>query len=177
VESWGAQLYGSPCRDCAFDWSLTPRDALEQVRVLPGGYAALVEGRGGDERHPDLAWNVAGYVSHVTDNLRNWAERLAGARLSGARQVPGYDQDLLAQARRYDEVSLAGALWSLERAADAWVDSVSAALEEDVVLEHAGRGIQRAEDVARNNAHDASHHAWDIARILAHADRAAASGA
>ncbi|MER7795524.1 hypothetical protein [Streptomyces sp. NPDC097640] len=126
-----------------------------------------MKGRRGDERHPGLAWNVAAYVSHVTDNLRNWAERLAGARLTGMRRVPGYDQDLLAQARHYNDVSLAGALWSLQRAADAWVDSVTAALEEEVILEHADRGVQRAEDVARNNAHDAAHHAWDIERILA----------
>lgn len=175
MEAWGARLYGNPCRDCGFDWSLTPGEAVAQVEDLPTRYAGLVKGRRGDERHPELAWNVAAYVSHVTDNLRNWAERLAGARLSGARQVRGYDQDLLAQARYYNDVSLAGALWSLQRAADAWVDSVGAALEENVVLEHADRGIQRAEDVARNNTHDAAHHAWDIEQILAYADRPTAT--
>jgi hypothetical protein len=35
-----------------------------------------------------------------------------------------------------------------------------------VVLQHATRGAQRAEDVARNNAHDAHHHLWDIDRTL-----------
>jgi hypothetical protein len=34
------------------------------------------------------------------------------------------------------------------------------------VLRHATRGAQRAEDVARNNAHDAHHHLWDIDRTL-----------
>lgn len=140
------------------------------VENLPARYAGLVKGRRGNERHPGLAWNVAAYVSHVTDNLRNWAERLASARLSGARQVPGYDQDLLAQARCYHEIALSGALWSLQRASGGWVESVSAAVAENVVLEHATRGIQRAEDVARNNAHDAAHHAWDIERTLAHHD-------
>ena len=38
--------------------------------------------------------------------------------------------------------------------------------ERQVVLQHATRGPQRAEDVARNNAHDARHHLWDIDRIL-----------
>lgn len=33
---------------------------------------------------------------------------MTGARLSGARQVPGYDPDLLAQARCYDDIALAG---------------------------------------------------------------------
>jgi hypothetical protein len=40
------------------------------------------------------------------------------------------------------------------------------ALARGVVLQHATRGAQRAEDVARNNAHDAHHHLWDIDRIL-----------
>ncbi|TCC52110.1 hypothetical protein E0H73_39920 [Kribbella pittospori] len=171
MERWGASLYGNPCRDCGFDWSLTPLEALEWVKRLPARYGVLVDGRQGDERHPELAWNVVAYVCHVTDNLRNWAERLAGARLSGHRNVSGYDQDLLAHARSYNDASLAGALWSLKRAADSWVESVSAALEQNLVLEHSTRGIQRADDVARNNAHDAAHHAWDIERILAHHDR------
>ncbi|MEU0068216.1 hypothetical protein ABZ027_01370 [Streptomyces sp. NPDC006332] len=175
MELWGARLYGNPCRDCGFDWSLTPREAIGQIEDMPARYAALVKGRRGDERHPKLAWNVAAYTSHVTDNLRNWAERLVGARLAGVRQVPGYDQDLLAQARYYNDVSLTGALWSLQRAADAWDKSVCAALNENVVLEHADRGVQRAGDVALNNAHDAAHHAWDIERILAYVDQATRS--
>lgn len=154
---------------------MTPREAVGLVEDLPARYGALVKGRRGDEQHPELAWNVAAYTSHVTDNLRNWAERLAGARLDGVRQVPGYDQNLLAQARFYNDISLAGALWSLQRAADAWVESVATALEENVVLEHTDRGVQRAEDIARNNAHDGAHHAWDIERILAYADRSTGS--
>ncbi|WP_190232849.1 hypothetical protein [Streptomyces avicenniae] len=168
MELWGASLYGDPCRDCGFDWSLTPREAVVLVGALPARYAGLVEGLRGDERLPGLAWNVTAYVSHVTDNLRNWAERLAGARLSDAHRVPGYDQDLLANARHYAEIPLAGALWSLRWAAAAWAESVSAALDAGVVLDHATRGSQSTEDVARNNAHDAVHHAWDIARIVAH---------
>lgn len=71
----------------------------------------------GHERYPDLAWNPAAYISQMTDNLRNWAERLAGARLSGAADVPGYDPDVLAQARHHNEIAPAAALWSLEDAA------------------------------------------------------------
>jgi hypothetical protein len=69
----------------------------------------------------------------------------------------------------YDRLALAGALWSLGWAARAWLESVEAALAAGVVLQHAARGAQRAEDVARNNAHDAFHHLWDVDRILRHA--------
>src|SRR4051812_2565867 len=66
--------------------------------------------------------------------------------------VPGYDENLLAQARSYDHVPLAGALWSLDRSARDWRDALTLGLARSVVLEHAGRGKQRAADVARNNA-------------------------
>ncbi|MGO4427299.1 hypothetical protein AB4Z54_53490, partial [Streptomyces sp. MCAF7] len=122
---------------------------------------------------PELGWNIAAYVSHATDSLRNSSERLAGARLSESCSLPGYDQDLLGRARFYNDLALACALWSLERAADAWVDSASAALEAHVVLEHTERGIQRAEDVAHKNARDGAQYAWDIRQILMYVDTAA----
>lgn len=166
MELWGADRYGDPCRECGFGWGLSVTEVLGVVEALPGGFSRVLAGRRGDERHPDLGWTAAGYVSHVADNLRNWSERLAGARLSGAVRVAGYDPDLLARARGYDAVSAGAALWSLERAATGWVESVSAAVEAGVVLQHVVRGPQRAEDVARNNAHDGTHHLWDVRRIL-----------
>jgi hypothetical protein len=168
MEKWGASLYGDPCSSCGFGWSLPPGEAIRIVEELPGRCHILLAGQTGFERHPDLAWTPAAYISHITDNLRNWAERLAGARLSGAVEVPGYDPDLIAQARHYNEIAPAAAIWSLERAVDAWAESVTAALDDEVVLRHATRGLQRAEDIARNNAHDGHHHVWDIRRILQH---------
>jgi hypothetical protein len=166
METWGADLYGNPCRDCGFGWDLSPEAAVASVRAMPDAYAERLAGSTGQERHPDLGWTTAGYVSHVADNLRTWSERLAGGYLDGALAVPGYDPDLLSRARHYDELSLAGALWSLRWAMHAWVDSLQLALAAEVVLQHASRGPQRAEDVARNNAHDAHHHLWDVDRIL-----------
>ena len=90
-----------------------------------------------------------------------YARRLAGA--TGRERHP----DLLSRARHYNEVSLAGALWSLRWTVDAWAQSAEVALAGGVVLRHATRGAQAAEDVARNNTHDAHHHLWDIDRILA----------
>jgi hypothetical protein len=81
--------------------------------------------------------------------------------------VAGYNPDVLAQARSYDDIALPGALWSLGWAAPAWAEAVEDALTARVVLLHAMRGRQRAEDVPRNNAHDAYHHLWDVQRILA----------
>lgn len=168
VERWGADLYGDPCRGCGFDWSVSPGEAVRILEELPARFRELLGRCTGRERHPDLAWGPVAYVCHVADNLRAWAEGLAaGARTSGEADVPGYDPDLLAQARRYARIVPEAALWSLERAVASWSDAVTVALDRGVVLHHAARGVQRAEDVARNNAHDAHHHAWDVRRILA----------
>ena len=105
MEKRGASPFGDPCGGCGFEWSLTPREAIGIVQELPTRFRVLLAGRTGFGRHPDLAWTPAAYVSHVTANLRNWAERLAGARLYGAVDVPGHDPDLVVQARHYNEIA------------------------------------------------------------------------
>ncbi|MFJ8958969.1 hypothetical protein ACIRG5_06225 [Lentzea sp. NPDC102401] len=167
TERWGADLYGDPCAGCGYAWSVTATEAVRIVDGLPARFRALLDQCTGGERHPDLAWGPVGYVCHVADNLRAWAEGLgAGLQLSARVPVPGYEPDLLAKARRYDRITPEAALWSLAGAAAAWCDVVPRAVADNVVLWHAARGEQRAEDVARNNAHDASHHLWDIRRIM-----------
>ncbi|WP_448629040.1 hypothetical protein [Cellulomonas soli] len=167
MERWGADLYGQPCAACGFDWTLEPTAARDLVLLLPDRLTQSTAGRTGNERHPDLGWDVTSYVCHVGDNLRAWAERLAAGWLAGRPDVVGYDPDALAQARGYSAVPLPVALWSLQASVILWVASVDRALAAGVTLQHAARGEQRAADVARNNAHDAVHHEHDIARILA----------
>lgn len=175
MELWGEALYGNPCRECEFDWSLAATAAAAMIGETPTTFAGLLQGRDGSARLDGLAWSAVAYVCHVTDNLRIWAERLAGAALGAGPHVPGYDQDLLARARSYDEVGVTGALWSLRSAASDWLTAYALAGEAGIVLEHATRGRQRVEDVARNNAHDAYHHGWDISRILAAPSRPSAA--
>src|SRR5580692_4540667 len=84
VEAWGARLYGDPCRECRFDWSITPSAAASLVAAIPARYASLLDGQDAARRYPGLDWTAGAYVCHVTDNLRVWAERLAGAALGGS---------------------------------------------------------------------------------------------
>lgn len=127
-----------------------------------------VAGASGDERHPDLAWSVTAYVCHVGDNLRVWAERLAGVAAGQPRTVTPYDQDLLALVRSYQTVGLAGALFSLERATGGWREAVAQAASARVVLFHPDRGHLSVAQVTVHNAHDVEHHQMDIRRWLAH---------
>jgi hypothetical protein len=140
MEKWGAALYGDPCRECGFGFGLTPAEAIAAVRAVPAAYAERLAGASGREQIPGLTWNTAAYTSHVADNLRSWSGWLAGSYLAGHLDVPGYDPDQLAQARRYNELSLAGAQWSLRWAADDWAEAVTEGLARQVVLQHAARG-------------------------------------
>ncbi len=166
IAAWGKARYGDPCGDCGFRWPAGASGALAFVADVPRLYADLLTGQDAGRTHPDLGWSAGEYVCHVTDNLRIWAERLAGAAAGGGVDVTSYDSDLLASARVYRAVPAAAALWSLRYAVDAWSDAVKMAVEAQVVLVHDARGTLRACDVACTNAHDAYHHAWDIRRIL-----------
>jgi hypothetical protein len=171
MSDWGPATYGDPCRQCGFRWTMTQANAVELVIALPPRIATLLDGLDGSQRHPDLEWPVVAYVSHVADNLRIWAERLAGAGLGTPGVVALYDQDLLARARRYERIALTAALWSLDRAVSDWSEAVVLADRAGITLVHPERGVLAVIDVVRSNAHDALHHRWDIERSIEKAAR------
>jgi hypothetical protein len=162
--TWGRSTYGDPCRECGFSWSLSVHDAISVVSSTPDRAGDALAGHDPASRHDDLTWSALAYVCHITDNLRIWAERLAGAALGSTSIVSPYDGELLARARAYEGVPVEGALWSLGRAVDDWKAAVLLAGERKVAIQHPERGPQTVEDIALTNAHDAYHHVWDIQR-------------
>jgi hypothetical protein len=166
MDKWGAPLYGDPCRECGFKWGTGLPAMTSLMRSLPDSIDELVTVATGAERLPELGWNVSGYIAHMTDNTRIWAERLiAVARGADAHVVP-YDDNLLAEARRYNDVALQGATWSLRLAVAGWLSAVDEADAAGIVVLHSERGAMGVSDVVASNAHDAYHHHWDLARIL-----------
>jgi hypothetical protein len=166
VDKWGAPLYGDPCRECGFTWATGQAGSVSLLRDMPEAIEELVAEATGRERLPDLGWNVCGYIAHMTDNTRIWAERLvAVARGADAHVVP-YDPDLLADARHYNEIALQGVTWSFRIAVASWLAAVEEAEPARVVMLHSERGSMELADVVASNAHDAFHHRWDLARIL-----------
>ncbi len=136
------------------------------VSRLPSAYARLLDGATGDERHPELEWSVTAYVCHVGDNLRIWAERLAGIAAGASPVVGGYDENALAQARGYTRIPLQAAQWSLTRSVASWQHAVGRTRRTGVVIIHPDRGELTLPDVVLANAHDAFHHHWDIEQTL-----------
>jgi hypothetical protein len=166
VDRWGAPLYGDPCRECGFAWTEGRDASISLMRSLPASIDEIVIGASGTERLPDLGWNVSGYIAHMTDNTRIWAERLiAVARGADAHVVP-YDPDLLAESRHYNNVALQGATWSFRIAVENLLVAIDEADPAGVVMLHSQRGAMELSDVVASNAHDAYHHRWDLTRIL-----------
>jgi len=166
VNDWGKSKYGDPCRECGFSWAMSPQAVIALVTDLPDSYSAMLRGADGSEQHPDLAWSVRAYVWHVADNLRIGAERLMGVVRGAPSRIPAYDENLLAKARRYEEMALEAALWSLTRSVRDWREAVKQADRKQVTLLHPERGVLTTAEAALFNAHDAFHHGWDIQRSL-----------
>jgi len=165
MNTWSEETYGDPCRECGFSFGISMEAAISTVLGAPERYERLVAGRTGSERHPGLAWPVSGYVCHVADNTRIWAERYAGAA-DGTREIATYDENLLATARSYDKVPLAGAMWSLRKAVVDWREAVEQADRGNMVILHPERGELSVLDAVLSNTHDVIHHEWDIQRSL-----------
>jgi hypothetical protein len=166
MDLWGAALYGDPCRECHFDWSISEDAGLLLISELPRTYAAILSRATGTERHPDLTWTIGEYVCHVADNLRIWSERVGGACEGGGPAIGAYDENLLAAARNYRHIPLAASLWSLRHSVANYLGTLSLASASGTLLVHPERGELTRADVVGANVHDALHHLWDIRRTL-----------
>ena len=167
LSTWGVSVYGNPCRECGFDWSISAGGAAALLADVPDRYARLLEGQDGSIRHPDLTWSVGAYVCHVGDNLRIYAERMWSAVEASPLRIEAYDQDDLASVRKYEHIPLDTALWSLSHSAGAWREAFEAAVGRDATFIHSERGPQTFSDLVQAAVHDAMHHEWDIRRALA----------
>ncbi|MDQ1430985.1 MAG: hypothetical protein QOF40_1587 [Actinomycetota bacterium] len=161
---WWVTEYGDPCRECGFVWSQSPESAIALAEAVPGRLAGLLDGRWGDEAFPGATWSAKAYVFHVADNLRIFAERLEGVAAGASTTLASYDQDELAAARRYEQMSVESALWSVRTATTEWASATRDALSRHTEFLHEERGPLTAAEVTRGPAHDAVHHCLDVAR-------------
>jgi len=163
---WWVSVYGDPCRECGFDWAQAPAAAIAAVEALPDRFAALLDGRTGDEVASGATWSAKAYVFHVADNLRIFAERLEGVFAGAPDTLAAYDQDQLAVARDYEAMSVQSALWSVRTATATWAAAARESLARPTTYLHAERGVLSAAEITRGPAHDAVHHCWDVTRAV-----------
>jgi hypothetical protein len=70
--------WGDPFRACGLVWSISASTAANLRSAIPERCTRSLDGRNGAERQPEHSWPAVAYVGHVSDNLRIWAERMAG---------------------------------------------------------------------------------------------------
>ncbi|MDA8312768.1 MAG: GNAT family N-acetyltransferase [Actinomycetota bacterium] len=150
------------CSECGFDWSSPRDDAVAVVEALAGRFGIAL-GRVRDPRRRDRdRWSAAMYVWHLVDVLRIGTERLVTLSLDPAAGVACWDENLLAEARRYEQLSPVAGLAVLASTASEWVRIAETAPDGEVT--HPVFGILSTADVVRRNAHEACHHLLDIRR-------------
>lgn len=154
---------GGACADCGFVWA-TDRDvALAHLDGAAGRFADLLDGR---EARPAPApgwWSPSGYVWHVADVTRAWAERLHSlAAQPEARWAP-FDPDELARARHYDELPASTGPWALARSVEALHDGL-ALHDHHATFLHPEWGRGTVTDALRWLAHEVVHHELDVRR-------------
>ncbi|HWF14716.1 MAG TPA: DinB family protein [Acidimicrobiales bacterium] len=162
--SWEPPL--GTCSECAFDWEMAAYEMLvgqcvRNVAVF-GGVLSRIDPAVAVE--PGL-WSASRYVWHTVDVLRVGTERLWTISADPSFGVPEWDENVLADVRRYDSLSPMVGLIALIAAAEDWR---TAALEapHDVATPHPEAGSICAFDIVQRNAHEVCHHLWDIQRAL-----------
>jgi hypothetical protein len=154
------------CPECGFDWDEAGYE------LLVGQCVSNIAAFGGVLSRIDPAqavgpglWSASRYVWHTVDVLRFGTERLWTISSDPAFGVPVWDENVVAEARSYDELSPLVGLIALIAAADAW-RTASLEAPHDVKTPHPEVGSIAAFDVVQRNAHEVCHHLWDVRRAL-----------
>ncbi len=91
------------------------------------------------------------------------AERLLTLIHDPERGITCWDENALAEARRYQQLSPAVGLIVLRSAAEAWT-ATAAVAPADIQVHHPQFGSLGALEIIRRNAHEVHHHLMDINR-------------
>lgn len=151
------------CAECGFDWQLARQDAIDLVAQVPEAVAAALTRIPDPVRRTSEAWSASMYVWHLVDVLRIGTERLLTLAHDPDRGIACWDENALAEARRYQRLSPAVGLLALRSAAREWAETAIAAPGE-VEVWHPQLGSLGAVEIIRRNAHEAEHHLMDINR-------------
>jgi len=149
------------CAQCGFDWEIAPQHAIDLVAGVPGAAAAAVSRIRDPARRTGVRWSASMYVWHLVDVLRIGTERLLTLRHDPDRGIVCWEENALAEARRYQRLSPAVGLIVLRSAAREWTTAAQAA-PAGVQVRHPQFGILGAVEIIRRSAHEVHHHLADI---------------
>src|SRR5690348_5172792 len=94
------------CAECGFDWT-APREAVIAVVASgPDSARAALQGVPQVDLRRGDRWSAAMYLWHLVDVVRIGTERLMTLVLDPAAGIPCWDENALAEARRYPQLSV-----------------------------------------------------------------------
>ena len=154
---------GPVCAECGYDWEITRQDAIELVAQAPDGVTAAITAIEDSMRRSGDRWSASMYVWHLVDVLRIGTERLLTLAHDPGRGITCWDENALAEARRYQLLSPAVGLIVLRSAAQSWA-TTAAVVPADLQVRHPQFGLLGAVEIVHRDAHEVHHHLMDINR-------------
>jgi hypothetical protein len=139
------------CAECGFDWQMTRQNAIKLVAQVPGAGAAAITGTNDPTQRTGERWSASMDVWHLVDVLRIGAERLLTLAHDPDRGITCWDENALAEARRYQRLSPAVGVIMLRSAAEAWTTAAAGA-PADIQVRHPQFGSLGALEIIRRNA-------------------------
>lgn len=159
------ELYGGhepdECDECRYAFDTSPEESRAIIAAMPTAAESVLEGSDGMTKPEDGSWNATGYVAHLADLARGWAERWAQLRVAPGSLLVGWDPDELANARDYCSLPLPLTMWSLRRDVDG-LATVAVGLTDKTTFHHADWGEGNVADAYRWLGHEFHHHLQDI---------------
>ncbi len=157
------QPHSPVCEECGFAWTVSRNDAIDLVARLPENAADALARIHQPMQQFGERWSASMYVWHLIDVLRIGTERLLTLAHDPDRGLTCWDENALAEIRRYRQLSPSVGLIVLTAAAQEWA-AVASQAPAEAVVRHPEFGDLGALEVIRRNAHEAHHHLMDINR-------------
>ena len=151
------------CAECSFDWAVARENAIDLVSQVPDAATTAVGRIQEPMQRIDGRWSASMYVWHLVDGLRIGTERLLTLTHDPGRGITCWDENALAEARRYKQLSPGVGLIVLRPAAREWAEAATKAPARAMVR-HPQFGNLGALEIIRRNAHEVHHHLMDINR-------------
>lgn len=151
------------CTECGFDWTIARQDAIGQVAQAPDAAADSLRRIQDPMVRIGERWSASMYVWHLVDVLRIGTERLLILQYDPGRGITCWDENALAEVRRYQQLSATVGLIALRMAARDWAETAHNA-PAGATVSHPLFGALGAVEIIRRNAHEVHHHLMDIDR-------------
>jgi hypothetical protein len=155
------------CAECGFDWQGTRQSGIDLVAQGVSTAAAALAAVPDPMRRRGARWSASMYVWHLVDVLRIGTERLLTLAHDPGRGISCWDENALAEDRRYQQLSPVVGLIVLRSAAREWAGAAAAA-PAAAEVSHPEFGRLGAVQIIRRNAHEVCHHLMDINREHQH---------